>query len=165
MSQSVKCATFTYNSILVQYDCNMIFHVVDFPLTKLKFKIMRINMEKREHSKKCRNLSNGLIVFKMYLMKWTDTSKHHTVNKGLLGSTNRFKHATLVCLFHARTWISNVNWHGLFYFQWFKVRGDCSCCWYWWNCWPSLLKLSFHKFYIHMCCYHFNSWHLRSFLL
>jgi hypothetical protein len=23
--------------------------------------------------------------------------------------------------------------------------GDCSFCWYWWNCWPSLFKLSFHN--------------------
>jgi hypothetical protein len=23
------------------------------------------------------------------------------------------------------------------------VRGDCSFCWYWWNCWPSLFCLSF----------------------
>ena len=29
--------------------------------------------------------------------------------------------------------------------QWFEVRGDCSCCWYWWNCCPSQFKLSFHK--------------------
>jgi hypothetical protein len=21
---------------------------------------------------------------------------------------------------------------------WFEVRGDCSFCWYWWNCGPSL---------------------------
>ena len=27
-----------------------------------------------------------------------------------------------------------------------KVRGDCSFCWYWLNCWPSLFKLSFHDF-------------------
>ena len=29
--------------------------------------------------------------------------------------------------------------------QWFEVRGDCSFCWYWLNCWPSLFKLSFHN--------------------
>jgi hypothetical protein len=26
-----------------------------------------------------------------------------------------------------------------------RVRGDCSFCWYWWNCWPSLFKLSLHN--------------------
>jgi hypothetical protein len=26
-----------------------------------------------------------------------------------------------------------------------SVSGDCLLCWYWWHCWPSLLKLSFHK--------------------
>jgi hypothetical protein len=30
------------------------------------------------------------------------------------------------------------------------VRGDCSFCWYWWNCWPSLFKLSID-----------NYWHVR----
>ena len=39
-----------------------------------------------------------------------------------------------------RTWISSIIFHGLFHIQWFKVRGDCSFCWYWWNCWPSLFK-------------------------
>jgi hypothetical protein len=32
----------------------------------------------------------------------------------------------------------------IFCVQWVKVRGDCSLCWYWWNWWPSLFKLSFH---------------------
>ena len=31
-----------------------------------------------------------------------------------------------------------------------KMRGDCSFCWYWWNRWPSLFKLSFHKQFA--CC-------------
>ena len=31
------------------------------------------------------------------------------------------------------------------YFQWFEVRGDCLFCWYWWNCWSSLFKLSLRK--------------------
>ena len=26
-----------------------------------------------------------------------------------------------------------------------KMRGDCSLCWYWWNCWPPLFRLSFHN--------------------
>jgi hypothetical protein len=25
------------------------------------------------------------------------------------------------------------------------LSNSCSFCWYWWNCWPSLLKLSFHN--------------------
>ena len=27
----------------------------------------------------------------------------------------------------------------------FAFRGDCSFCWYWWNCWPLLFKISFHN--------------------
>ena len=27
--------------------------------------------------------------------------------------------------------------------HWFGVRSHCAFCWYWWNCWPSLFKLSF----------------------
>ena len=30
-----------------------------------------------------------------------------------------------------------------FYVQWFYMRGDFSLCWYWWNCWPSLVKFLF----------------------
>ena len=29
--------------------------------------------------------------------------------------------------------------------QWFEVRGWCSICWYCWNYWPSLFKLSFQN--------------------
>ena len=29
--------------------------------------------------------------------------------------------------------------------QYVQMRGDCSLSWFWWNCWPLLLKLSFHK--------------------
>jgi hypothetical protein len=31
-----------------------------------------------------------------------------------------------------------------FYVKWIEARGDCSSCWYWLNCWPSLFKLPFH---------------------
>jgi len=35
--------------------------------------------------------------------------------------------------------------HGNFCIQYdLMVRGDCSFCWYWWNCWPSLFILSFY---------------------
>ena len=51
-------------------------------------------------------------------------------------------------LSQAMTWISNVICRGLliFYIQWTKVRGDCSLCWYFLNCLPSLLKISFHNY-------------------
>jgi len=32
----------------------------------------------------------------------------------------------------------------LFNVQLVEVRGDCACCWCWWNSWPSLFNLSFH---------------------
>ena len=32
--------------------------------------------------------------------------------------------------------------------QWFEVIVDCLFCWYWWNSWQSLFKLSFHNFNI-----------------
>jgi hypothetical protein len=44
-----------------------------------------------------------------------------------------------------RTWISNVICRSLFYVEWFEMRGDCLFCLYWWHCWPSLFKLSFHN--------------------
>ena len=30
------------------------------------------------------------------------------------------------------------------YVKWIEIRGHCLFC-YWWNCWPSLFKLSFHN--------------------
>ena len=40
-----------------------------------------------------------------------------------------------------------------------EVRGDCSFHWYWWNCWPSLIKLSFHKHFGNTLLLLFNNWH------
>jgi len=74
---------------------------------------------------------------------------------------NRFISVTFVCLSQARTCISNVTCCGFFYVQWVKVGCDCSFCWHWWNCWPSLFKLSFRNYvyrftktiYEALCCY------------
>ena len=33
-----------------------------------------------------------------------------------------------------------------FYVQWDKMRADCSFYLYWWHCWPSLFKSSFHEY-------------------
>ena len=59
--------------------------------------------------------------------------------------TNQFKSATCLCLFQVKTWIFNVICRGFFYVQLFEVKGGRSFCWYSWNCWPSLFKLSFHN--------------------
>jgi len=58
---------------------------------------------------------------------------------------NRFNITTFLCLSQTTTLISNIICHVLFGLQWVKVRGDCSFCWHWWNGWPSLFKISFHK--------------------
>ena len=58
---------------------------------------------------------------------------------------NRLKPATFVVMPQARTWISNVICRGVSCVLSVKVGGDCSLCWYWWNCWLSLLKMSFHN--------------------
>ena len=50
---------------------------------------------------------------------------------------------TSLCLSQASTWVSNDIWY--YCVQWVKVKDGCSFCWYWWNCWPSLFKLSFHN--------------------
>jgi hypothetical protein len=44
-------------------------------------------------------------------------------------------------------------------FSEWEVRGDCSFHWYWWNCWPSLIKLSFHKHFGNTLLLLFNNWH------
>jgi hypothetical protein len=47
-----------------------------------------------------------------------------------------------------RNWICNIFYYYYFkyiqLFKWLEVWGGCSF-WYWWNCWPSLFKLSFNK--------------------
>ena len=57
---------------------------------------------------------------------------------------NWFNPATFLCLSQAKTWICNTLYHGPFCAQ-FDMRGNCLLCWYWWNYWPSLFKLSFHN--------------------
>jgi hypothetical protein len=52
-------------------------------------------------------------------------------------------HWLVLCVSQILTWISYVKCRSFFCVQWFEVRGGCSFCWYWWNCWPSLFKLSF----------------------
>jgi hypothetical protein len=53
--------------------------------------------------------------------------------------------ATSLCLSQARIWFSNVICCCLFFYdQHVELRGYCLLCWYWWNCWPSLFKFSFH---------------------
>ena len=42
---------------------------------------------------------------------------------------------TLSCNIHPKEYNWNVHW--------VKLRGDCSFCWYWWNCWT---LLSFHNY-------------------
>jgi hypothetical protein len=55
-----------------------------------------------------------------------------------------FNPAAFLCLSTTRTWISNFICRGSpFRVQWVKMRGDCSFCWYWWNCWLSLFKDEF----------------------
>ena len=56
-----------------------------------------------------------------------------------------FSPATFLCLSQAMTRISNVICLGLFVLS-EKMRGDCSFCCYWLNCWPSLFEHSFHNF-------------------
>jgi len=50
------------------------------------------------------------------------------------------------CLSQARIGFPKSYAVVLFCVQWVKIRGGCLFCWYWWNSWPSLFKLSFHNF-------------------
>ena len=65
---------------------------------------------------------------------------------------HQFNLATCLCLYQARTWISNVICHGLFLWSVssVKMRGGCSFCWYWWNWIPPLFTLSFYNIPGHM---------------
>jgi hypothetical protein len=54
-----------------------------------------------------------------------------------------FNYNTCLCLSQSITCITNVIYCGLFYVQRIMMRGACSICWYWWNCWPWLFNFLF----------------------
>jgi hypothetical protein len=85
-----------------------------------------------------------------------------------------FDPATFLYMSQAMTRISNVRCRGIFvpvarhgpdfqrHMSWMfffvlreKVRGDCSFCWYWLNCWPSLFTLFFM---ISVTLYYYYLW-------
>ena len=76
---------------------------------------------------------NKIKVYILFHIWWTNIYKYQEGEKGS-DLINQFISATLLCLFQTRTWISNTICLGLFCVQWFKVGGDCSFCWCWWNC-------------------------------
>jgi hypothetical protein len=59
---------------------------------------------------------------------------------------NRFYPARLLCLSMPVPGFPTSHFMVFICVWWVKVRVYCSFCWYWWNCWPSMLKLSFHNF-------------------
>ena len=68
-----------------------------------------------------------VLMFEIQLSRWEG---HNTFNQLNL--------ATFLCLSQANPWISS-------FFSSSMVWGLCSLCWYWWNCWPSPFKLSYHN--------------------
>ena len=71
-----------------------------------------------------------------------------------LSDYRRFELLTLRTIDPSDYWTFRLmSWHAFLHSaSWVKMRGDCSFCWYWWNCWPSLFKLSIHKFLF--CIFH-----------
>ena len=60
-------------------------------------------------------------------------------HKNYPNTSKHVKNTTLLYLSQDRIWIFIMSYVSL---SSFEVRCDCSCCWYWWNCWP---WLSFHS--------------------
>ena len=67
------------------------------------------------------------------------------------------------CPSRASTWISNVICRGLYCCQWFW--GERWVCWYWWNCWPSCLKISLHSHISHIIVEYKKDHWLNIFML
>ena len=81
-------------------------------------------------------LFHTLVVF-MYTQRWeviVDITIIPVQIKSWGGSINQLNPTTFLCLSQGWTWIYNIICHGLFCVQWVKMRGDCSFCWYCWNC-------------------------------
>ena len=75
---------------------------------------------------------------------------------------NRFNAAIYVCLSKARTYRSNVICTGIFYIQWFKVKGHCSFWWYLRIVDHHCFKLSFYNNIIFFMFQFLVSWHIMS---
>ena len=100
-----------------------------------------------------------------WVMNWSGNTDNEPILISILGHTNTIVWHLLsssIKIKQARTWITTVRCC-LFCVQWVKMKGDCSFCWYWWNCWPSLLSLSFHNgrivtwIILHKVCFLYQS--------
>jgi hypothetical protein len=69
-----------------------------------------------------------------------------------MNSINLLNPATFIEPVPNRTWISIVIYHFIYCGDGVKMRGDSLFCWYRWNYFPSLLKLSL------FCWYWCNYW-------
>ena len=89
------------------------------------------------------------ILFKVAL----NTINHHYVKiymTNLLVDMENAPTQVWISIYHSKQYKA---WPGfptsypvvILYVPWVNMRGGCSLCWYWWNCWPSLFKLSFHN--------------------
>ena len=79
-----------------------------------------------------------LIRYPMYCRKYIKLSETHITGLTLLQ----------LCACPKPWWGFQTSYVVVFWFyvQWLKVRAGCLFCWYYWNCWPSLFKLSFVLF-------------------
>jgi hypothetical protein len=76
------------------------------------------------------------------------SNKVYTLHQFTLEQTKIFP---LICNPYRQLYVFiSYKYNFFFYVQCVKVSGDCSFYRYWWNCWPSLFKLSFHYNYIYV---------------
>ena len=65
---------------------------------------------------------------------------------------NRFNTATFFCCLKPGPEFPTSNMSLSFFCSISWVRDDCPFCWYWWNCWPSLIKPSFQNVHHEITC-------------
>jgi len=85
------------------------------------------------------NFPSILFVYTFCICSWWSSYQEGRVGIPLSGLTRH-----ILCLSQAKFPMSYVVVCCFVCVQWIKVKGDCSFCWYWGNCWPSLYKVSFH---------------------
>ena len=84
-------------------------------------------------------------------------TNNQSINQSIYCST-KLSPTKLLIQIYCQTWQPKIwnkdnhkpgPWFSMTHFLVFFMFNDlicaCSCCWYWWNCWPSLFKLSFYK--------------------
>jgi hypothetical protein len=87
-----------------------------------------------------------LLYFFFCLLFFLSFDLHILIALWYLQTLLNFVNHAFLCMFQARTWMSSIICFGLF-FVFSEISWEVTVRFflYWWNCWPSLFKLTFRS--------------------